>query len=198
MGHKTFIVIGAMDGVRHDSLFDRLKRMSNIKVIFVEPVPYQFVELMLNTCDLNGDVYYEFGAVSNKNEDVIISYVGEQYLEHYDDYIDGCSCVIENGVPLNVFMRDVKHHHLNHQLIRTITFEDLMNKYGLTELDYLQIDTEGYDQRIIESIDFNKYNIKEVKFERHYLEHDFIEKVKSIYSNYDCYIEEGDVIFKRV
>lgn len=197
MDHKTFVVIGAMDGVRHDSLFERLKSMSNIKVIFVEPVPYQFIELMMNTCDLNGDIYYEFGAVSNKNEDVVISYVGEQYLECYDDYIDGCSCVIENGIPLNIFMRDVKHHHINHQLVRTITFSDLMNKYGLKELDYLQVDTEGYDQRIIESIDFNKYKIKEVKFERHYLEEGFIHKTQETYENYQCHIHEGDIIFKR-
>lgn len=196
MNHKTLVVIGAMDGVSHDSLFYRLKNMKGFNILFVEPVPFQLLKLVENTRQLSGNVYYECCAVSDVKEDVVISYVNEKDLVHYDSYIDGCSCVMEDGQPLNRFMRDVKEEHRTYQLVRTMTFDDLMEKYDIRQLDYLQIDTEGYDQRIVNSIDFNKYGIKEVKFERHYLDDDFIPTMMNRYRNYSARILDGDIIFE--
>jgi hypothetical protein len=47
-----------------------------------------------------------------------------------------------------------------------MTFNNIMEKYNLTDLDYLFIDTEGLDIHIIASIDFQKYNIKNIIFEQ--------------------------------
>jgi len=41
----------------------------------------------------------------------------------------------------------------------SMTFEKLCDKYRLTDIQFLQIDTEGYDSEIIKSIDFSKINI---------------------------------------
>jgi FkbM family methyltransferase len=49
--------------------------------------------------------------------------------------------------------------------VPVLTFAALMEKYKLNELDHLFIDAEGYDYRIIKSIDFSKYKIKEMTFE---------------------------------
>jgi FkbM family methyltransferase len=197
MNHETLVVIGAMDGVSHDSLFYKLKQMVDwFNIIFVEPVPYQFLKLVENTRYLRGTIYYECGAISNVKEDVVISYVNEKDLAFYDSYINGCSCVLEEGQPINRFMRDVKEEHRTYQLVRTMTFSELMTKYGIRQLDYLQVDAEGYDQRIIDSIDFNKYGIKEIKFERHYLDDDFIPRMMKRYKNYTARIDEGDIIFE--
>ena len=47
-----------------------------------------------------------------------------------------------------------------------ITFSDLCEKYNITSIDYLQIDTEGFDTEIILDIDFSKIDIKKIKYEK--------------------------------
>jgi FkbM family methyltransferase len=47
----------------------------------------------------------------------------------------------------------------------TLSFSDLCDMYGITDIDYLCIDTEGFDAEIIKTIDFTKYHIKELEYE---------------------------------
>lgn len=46
-----------------------------------------------------------------------------------------------------------------------MTFNDLCSIYKVDYIDYLQIDTEGYDAKIIKSIDFDKITIKTIRYE---------------------------------
>jgi FkbM family methyltransferase len=45
------------------------------------------------------------------------------------------------------------------------SFNDLCKKYEITNVHYLQIDTEGYDSEIIQAINFNKISIDIIKHE---------------------------------
>jgi hypothetical protein len=49
--------------------------------------------------------------------------------------------------------------------VDSMTFTELCDKYKLTRIAYLQIDTEGYDAQIIQSIDFAKTSIDVIKYE---------------------------------
>lgn len=46
-----------------------------------------------------------------------------------------------------------------------MTINSLFAKYNLQHIDILYIDTEGYDDKIIYSIDFNKYRISSIFYE---------------------------------
>ena len=46
-----------------------------------------------------------------------------------------------------------------------IRFDTLCNVFGLTQIDYLQIDTEGFDSEIIKMIDFSKIDIRQIRYE---------------------------------
>jgi hypothetical protein len=48
----------------------------------------------------------------------------------------------------------------------SITFQDLIDDFNIIHINYLQIDTEGFDYEIINSIDFNKVNIDIIRFEK--------------------------------
>ncbi len=48
----------------------------------------------------------------------------------------------------------------------TITFDKICDQLHITEIDFLQIDTEGFDFEIIKMIDFDKYKIKKIRFEK--------------------------------
>jgi len=49
---------------------------------------------------------------------------------------------------------------------KTITFNTLCKTYNISKIDYLQIDTEGYDSEIISNIDFKSVNIKILRYEK--------------------------------
>ena len=57
--------------------------------------------------------------------------------------------------------------------IKIVTFDDIIKKYNINEIEYLFIDTEGYDYQIIRSINFNKIKINRIKFEYKHLDDTF-------------------------
>ena len=49
--------------------------------------------------------------------------------------------------------------------LKSMTINQLLNKYNIKDLDVLFIDTEGFDDKIIKSINFDEFNIKEIYYE---------------------------------
>ena len=49
---------------------------------------------------------------------------------------------------------------------KSITFDEKCRIHNITCIEYLQIDTEGFDSEIIKMIDFTKYTIKKLRFEK--------------------------------
>jgi FkbM family methyltransferase len=46
-----------------------------------------------------------------------------------------------------------------------ITFDKICENHNITHIEYLQIDTEGFDSEIIKMIDLSKYKINKLRFE---------------------------------
>ena len=61
----------------------------------------------------------------------------------------------------------VKHHQFKYveSEYPSLSFNKLMEKYGLKKIDILFIDAEGLDDKIIMSIDFDKYEVDEIYYE---------------------------------
>jgi FkbM family methyltransferase len=53
--------------------------------------------------------------------------------------------------------------------VRALSLEALLNKYNLTDIDWLLIDIEGLEADIILNLDLNKYRIKKIEFEKLHL-----------------------------
>jgi FkbM family methyltransferase len=49
---------------------------------------------------------------------------------------------------------------------KSITFDEICRRHNITNIEYLQIDTEGFDSEIIKMIDLTKYNIAQIRFEK--------------------------------
>jgi FkbM family methyltransferase len=47
-----------------------------------------------------------------------------------------------------------------------ITFDKICSNHNITNIEYLQIDTEGFDTEIIKMIDLSKYKINKIRFEK--------------------------------
>ena len=80
--------------------------------------------------------------------------------------------------------------------VQTEKLNDILNKYDITNIDFLSIDTEGSELSILETIDFNKINIDIITIEDNYKDTNlikfFIDRNYSFVKEIEC-----DKIFKK-
>jgi FkbM family methyltransferase len=162
----NYIIIGAMDGVSFDNIFDKLTK--DDVALFVEPIPYQFNKLQENVEKLPCKLYLENSVVSDRIEDIVMA-----YLPNDDTFLSGCSSVVKFGTPLNRYLANISE--LSYHESKSVTFDYLCDKYRFDVVDYVQVDCEGYDQVIVDSINIKKYKIKQLKFELHYITNEFLQ-----------------------
>jgi FkbM family methyltransferase len=65
-------------------------------------------------------------------------------------------------VPMNNWNTEAKALQIE---ANSITFDTICKNHKIDTIDYLQIDTEGFDSEIIKMIDFTKYKIYKLRFE---------------------------------
>lgn len=190
---KNYIIIGAMDGISHDNIFDRLKEETDYKAYFIEPIPYYFSRLKENIKQLDNAVANNL-FISDKEDSIEMVYVKPECIDKNSSFLDGCSSMVENGEPLNRYLKELPKSILNKIYVNVVTFEMFCEWYDIKDIHYLQIDTEGCDERILKTIDLNKYKIKELKFENHYISDTFYTELLKQYPNYKGQIVGADII----
>jgi FkbM family methyltransferase len=70
---------------------------------------------------------------------------------------------------------DIRRFYEEHRVIESvscITFDDLVDRHDIAEIDLLQIDAEGYDYRILRTIDFDRIRPAFINYERVLLQDD--------------------------
>ena len=84
--------------------------------------------------------------------------------------------------------------------INVITFDALIKKYEIKNIKKLIIDTEGFDYKIIKSINFKETSIKEIIFEKKHMSGAFQDEIKILLSkeNYQLFdISEENILAKK-
>ena len=180
MNNFGLIVVGAHSGIWLTSLIEEYQ---NQNILLVEPVPYNIALLKENTAKYR-NISIETSAVSEKNEIKKFYYVKPDAVKklgkHWASGIGSFD----------------KQHILNHKYkrfmvtdtdieeidIQYLTFSNLIEKYSISSIDLLQIDVEGAEFEILNSIDFEKIEIKKIIFEFKHFDGTFKEgpKLKSI------------------
>lgn len=189
--HINVIIIGAMDGVNYDPISHFFIK-SNIswKGLAIEPVPYYFKQLENNlqnksiipvnvAIDTNDGIKEMYAANSNK--------IKQDNLPHW---LNGCSTFTKN--------EHVDEYPQAFDIIKveTISVKTLLEKHNIIDINYIQIDTEGFDWIIFkEFINLNKYP-RIFKLEHSMLSRqEFIELMSFIKDNYNiAYMDINDII----
>jgi FkbM family methyltransferase len=192
---KNYVIIGAMDGISHDNIFDRLKDETDYQAYFIEPVPYYFNKLKENLKQLSNAKASNF-FISDSDDSVEMAYVKPEWIAKDSSFLDGCSSLVENGEPLNRYLKELPKSIIETIRIAAITFDQYCNWFNIKDIHYLQIDTEGCDERILNTIDLEKYNVKELKFENHYISDTFYTELLIKYPQYKGEIVGADIILK--
>ena len=174
------VVIGAHSGVWLKSLFEEYQ---NQNILLVEPVPYNIALLKENTAKYK-NISIETSAVSETNEIKKFYYVKPEAVKRLGKHwASGIGSFDKEHILNHKYKRFmINDSHIEQIDIQYLTFSSLIEKYSISSIDLLQIDVEGAECGILNSIDFEKNEIKKIIFEFKHFDGTFKEgtKLKSI------------------
>lgn len=146
----VFVEFGANDGITNSNTY-YLEKELEWNGICIEPIPHSFKNLENNRNCIKLNV-----GISDKecieNFTVISTYkyqlsgITEEYNEiRYNN-------IINQAKNLNKSIENMK--------IPCVTLNSILEKHNIFHIDYLSIDTEGNEFKIIKTIDFKRYDIE--------------------------------------
>ena len=190
MSKFGLVVIGAHSGIWLSSLIEKYKDQN---ILLVEPVPYNIKLLKENTLKYK-NVKIETSAVSRKTENKKFYFIKPESIKslgkHWASEIgsfDKKHIINHKKKRFNVSDSDIEEIKIQY-----LTFSDLLAKYDILSIDMLQIDAEGSEFEIMDSIDYKNIKINKIFFESKHFDGTFNEgeklnqiKKKLILNNYN-------------
>ena len=170
------VVIGAHSGL---FLKDLVSEYQDQNILLVEPVPYNYEILNFEYKD-NPKITICKNAIIDKSKKDFFHYVKKDSItklgKHWASQIGSFD---KNHILNHKNKRfDIKADDIETIQIEFITFDDLIQKYSIKSIDKLQIDVEGAEYKIMNSINFQKIEINKILFESKHFDGTFVEGKK--------------------
>ena len=150
------IQIGACDGVMADPLHDWIKR-GNWRGILVEPQAVEFERLKHTYRDEHDRLIFENVAIADTDGTCTLYRLKDS--ARTADWERGTASLV---VPFNA-------DRFVAETVKSLTFDTLLRRHGVSHLDLLQIDAEGYDFEILKRIDFGRLRPSMIRYEHRHL-----------------------------
>lgn len=186
-----FVQVGANDGISFDFLYDFIIRR-NSKGIVIEPITDYFLELKENYKNYKNITPINL-AVHPTEKNSIIYKIEPNAKQNYPDWVKGIASMdFEHHKKLKIDSKDIIEEKVETDTLMNILSEN----YNSKKIDYLQIDTEGFDYEIIKMIDFSKLAPSIIRYEYVNLkdsEKNFSKKLLKT-KGYYLFIEGGDMM----
>ena len=174
------VVIGAHSGLY---LKDLVVEYEGRNILLVEPVPYNY-EILDSEYKDDPKIIICKNAIIDKSKKDFFYYVKKESItklgKHWASQIGSFD---KNHILNHKNKRfDIKEDDIETIQIEFITFDDLIQKYSIKSIDKLQIDVEGAEYKIMNSINLQKIEINKILFESKHFDGTFIEgkKLKEI------------------
>ena len=176
MNKFGLVVIGAHSGIWLSSLLEKYKDQNTL---LVEPVPYNIKLLKENTLKYK-NVKIETSAISKKTENKKFYFIKPESItslgKHWASEIgsfDKKHIINHKKKRFNVSDSDIEEIKIQY-----LTFSDLLAKYDILSIDMLQIDAEGSEFEIMDSINYKDIKINKIFFESKHFDGTFNEGKK--------------------
>ena len=157
------VVIGAHIGIH---IKGEIEKILPEKVLLVEPVPHNVVEIKKNLNNLEG-ITIEQVALSDKNETRNFYFVKNTSIHKLKKHwSSGIGSFNKQHLLDHKSKRfKIEEEDIDKISIEAIRFKDLVDKYKINQIDKLLIDVEGSEYAILNDMDLNSINIKKIIFE---------------------------------
>lgn len=147
----AFVQVGSNDGVVHDPLHVVVRAHAWTGVL-VEPLPELFERLVANYRDVPGLVF-ENAAIGQADGSAtlfsVASRAGDPYWTDQLASFDRTTLLSHADVLPDLEERIVSVP------ITALTLPSLVAKHGLSRIDLLHVDVEGYDAEVVRQVDFS-------------------------------------------
>ena len=174
------VVIGAHSGIH---IKDLISEYANQKVLLVEPVPYNY-KILENDYKNNENIFISRNAIFDEAKKDNFYHVKKESIKKLGKHWASQIGSFDKNHILNHKNKrfDIKDDDIQITEVEFITFQDLVKKYSINSINKLQIDVEGAEYKIMNSIDYNKIKIKNIFFESKHFDGTFTEgeKLKEI------------------
>jgi FkbM family methyltransferase len=191
-----FVQIGSNDGRKNDPLYFHIIR-EGWKGILVEPDPINFIKLKETYKTQPGLIFENIGLSSESGNFLFykIASVTPDEPQWYDQI---------GSFDQATFLKNISYEtgllkRIEAILLPVVTFDELLARHAIEKVDLLKVDAEGFDYRILCSIDFKKYSLRVIIFEGEWMTQfelrEIIERIRSFH--YQLYCCGGDYIAIR-
>jgi FkbM family methyltransferase len=160
-----FVQVGANDGLMSDPVREFVDRY-RWRGILIEPIPWLFDKLRENYRD-HPQVIFENMAISDSREFLTL-YTLEQDPD-LPNWAHG----------LTSFSRDILMIHrrchprfdrlIKEVRVPSVSLTGMLESHTVQKLDFLSIDTEGYDFEVLKTLDFERFRPMVIQFEHAHL-----------------------------
>ena len=163
MTNFGLVVLGAHIGIH---IKGEIEKILPEKVLLVEPVPHNVVEIKKNLNNLEGIIIEQF-ALSDKNETRNFYFVKNTSIHKLKKHwSSGIGSFNKQHLLDHKSKRfKIEEEDIDKISIEAIRFKDLVDKYNINQIDKLLVDVEGSEFAILNDIDLSSINIKKIIFE---------------------------------
>lgn len=170
------ILVGANDGLSFDNLFQLLDPKKTNGLI-IEPSPKYFEMLQYNLSHFVGLKFLNFALFKNRKS-VSLFQLNNKGLNSLPEWGRGIGSFSKK----HLLKFGIEEDCIEEIQVEGIPFMDVIKPFEeFKSIDYLQIDTEGYDAEIIKMIDFNNFKVKLIKFESANLKKDELSGLEELF-----------------
>ncbi len=164
------VKIGAHDGVQNDPLRELIVANPQWTVLFIEPVRAVYDRLLQNYPSSGGLYRFENVAIADQPGTKPFYYVSDEITKAIANvpwWYDELGSFDRNHI--------VKHDPIFEPFIiaeniRCDTLAAVLDRHGLTAgVDFIHIDTEGYDYEVLKQIDFSPRRLRAILYENKHL-----------------------------
>jgi FkbM family methyltransferase len=166
--HRDVFVlqVGANDGLIGDPIH-RFVMKYRWKGLLLEPMPDFFASLQKNYQDREGLILYN-GAMSDRDGTMTFYRVSAgEALPYWCNRL--CSFSLDAILCHKPTFPDIEKYVIE-QIVQTATFNTLVERFGISRIDLVVIDAEGYDYEILKQIDLQRFRPGLVIYEHNHLE----------------------------
>ena len=166
------VQVGANDGIHGDPLYEYVTKFSErINLLCIEPQLSAFNSLKKNYQNIS-NVYFAMNCIGDGKEKLFYS-LNENYKKMMGiQKIDSVSTLEKTNLTNRLKKDSFKNvdNYIDSKTVKTYRLEDLLKKNPIHEkiffeVDFLQIDAEGYDDEIIYNSGIQKLKFKYINYE---------------------------------
>lgn len=149
----TFVIIGANDGITEDPVSDIFLADSRWKGLLIEPVPFCFQRLAATFQD-SQRFALEQAAIGKPSGSSSFYYVDQDATDDMNNrpfWFDQVGSFDRTHILRH--LGGALEQHIVECTVEVRALGDILQKHNIDRLHFLQIDTEGYDYEIIQTLD---------------------------------------------